>query len=298
MTTLRVSSTTSSSAVSRRSRRSRAPSAAPARSCGGSNGWRAGASRIVGGAIDVRHRRRRLVHAPPQDRRPRARPSPRRTTTAETQKSTHQRALDPAPPGAPRGASTDWTARARDRVAPRVGSRRLARRRGFGLCGAALASTRGAAPPCRRCGPGARPAGPARSASARTRRSARPARPGSCPRNDGMPFGRPSTIVAKMFAGVAAVDPLVVHQRRAHAAAAVGVAARCSCTRVEPLALAHRVGVLLVGAAQARRGQRCRAGRGARSARSPRSASLRPGARGSGAPRARRPQSGDHQQRE
>ena len=40
-----------------------------------------------------------------------------------------------------------------------------------------------------------------------------------------MPFGRPCSDGRDDLLELAAVDPLVVHQRRAHAAAAVGVAA-------------------------------------------------------------------------
>ena len=89
-----------------------------------------------------------------------------------------------------------------------------------------------------------------RLAAERLRRRRRSARPGvrECvPPNDGMPFGRPSTIVDEDRSRLAAVNPLIVHQRRADPAAAVRVAADAVVRGEQPLALGDGVGISSYG---------------------------------------------------
>ena len=138
------------------------------------------------------------------------------------------------PPATPAGWSADWIDDApspvprllrRSRLLPRFGLRRRS---------------------CRRRGRAPHPAASARSATARRRRAARPD-VGIVPAERGHAVG-PSLDDGRVdWSGADAVDPLLVHQRRADPAAAHGRGSRCSCTRREPLALADAVGVVLVG---------------------------------------------------
>ena len=110
---------------------------------------------------------------------------------------------------------------------------------------------------CDRRGPSLRSSTRDRSGSGRRRRAAsagtRAPSPTTLivgsradPPNAGMPLGRPCEIVSKICSGLEAVDPLVVHQRRAHAPAAVGVAADAVERGEQPLPLREGVGVVLV----------------------------------------------------